>query len=374
MPESTTTILVVDDDKDILELIAVSIESLGYTVVKANNGNEALVKLSDAPDQINAIVSDVMMPEMDGYELCTQVRSEPQLKEIPFIFVSSKTSLEEIIKGYGVGGTDYITKPIEAFNVASKVKYIIENRIKHQELSSLLDDSRNVAMQAMTYTNSLGQVLQFMKSSAQAKSFEEISTYLFEVTSSLGLSVVMQYHSSVGIENYKQDGKTSPLEANVIEMARTKQRIFDFKMRTIFNYDDFSLLILNMPINDQEKYGLMKDILGNLCDAIEVRVKLLLSDVQVKHKDETLQAVDQALNRIDQSYRDIQQVNMSLIDEMIGHIEEVMLGFGLSEGQEDTMRGIVMYMKRKTQEVFTDGEVLYEEFDTIRASLKDGLG
>jgi len=366
-------ILVVDDDKAILELLAIHIESLGYAVLKAADGEQAMVLLHDAGARLDAIVSDVQMPNMDGYSLCEKVRGEEQFQEIPFIFVSALNSLDEILKGYGVGGDDYITKPIEALNVANKVKYIIENRIRHKELSKQLDDSRKVAMQAMTYTNSLGQVLQFMKDSTSAKDFAELSERLFEITASYGLAVIIQYHTPAGIENYKQDAQVTPIEANVIEMARTKQRIFDFQARTILNFDDFSLLVLNMPIDDQENYGMMKDVLGNLCDAIDVRVKLLLSSVQVRHKDDVLQTVNQALGRIDQSYRDIQQANMSVLDDMIQRMEDAMFGFGLSDNQEDTVRGIVTFVKRKTQEVFEDGEALYEELENIQTSLHNGL-
>lgn len=370
---TNTTVLIVDDDEHMLEMLSIHIESAGYTVLKAENGQAAIHVIESLNEKLDAIISDVEMPQLDGYELCRKVRSMEKLKEIPFIFVSAKTSLEEKLKGYEVGGDEYITKPLEGEEVVLKVQHIIENRIRHHALTQQVQDSHQAAMQAMTYTSNLGQVLQFMQATANINEFDVLADKLFDVTSSLGLSVVIQFHKPNGIVNYKKDGDVTPLEANVIELARSKGRFFDFEARTIINYQDFSLLILNMPVNDAEKYGLMKDILGNLCDAIEVKVKLLLSKVVMQQKDDVINTVSQALDTIDQSYRDIQQANMSAIDEMIHRMEEAMFGFGLSEGQEDTMRGIVLYVKNKMSEVYEDGAELYNEFEKIHETLVKGL-
>lgn len=370
---TNTTILIVDDDEHMLEMLSIHIENAGYTILKAENGQAAIQAIDNTEEKLAAIVSDVEMPKLDGYELCSKVRSQEKLKEIPFIFVSAKTSLEEKLKGYEVGGDEYITKPLDGEEVVLKVQHIIENRIRHHVLTQQVQDSHQAAMQAMTYTSNLGQVLQFMQATAKINEFDVLADKLFDVTLSLGLSVVIQFHKSNGIVNYKKNGEVAPLEANVIELARSKGRFFDFGSRTIVNYQDFSLLILDMPVNDAEKYGLMKDILGNLCDAIEVRVKLLLSKVVVQQKDDVINTVTQALDTIDKSYRDIQQANMSVIDDMIHRMEEAMFGFGLSEGQEDIVRGIVQYMKNKMSEIYEDGAELYNEFEKIHDTLINGL-
>ena len=173
--------------------------------------------------------------------------------------------------------------------------------------------------------------------------------------------------------NYKKHGNVTPLEANVIELARSKARIFDFQARSIFNYNNFSLLILNMPLGEEEKYGMLKDVLGNLCDTIESKVKLLLTNVVMQQKDEVISTVTQALEAIDQSYRNIQLANMSAIDDMIHHMEDAMFGFGLSDAQEDTVRGIVLYVKKKMSEISEDGSELYNEFEKIHDTLVHGL-
>ena len=111
--EKRYRILIVEDDEHMLELLVLHIESVGFETVKAINGKAAMEVLADDGDTIDAIVSDVEMPEMDGYTFCSNVRSNDKYAEVPFIFVSGKSSLEEKLKGYGVGGDEYITKPID---------------------------------------------------------------------------------------------------------------------------------------------------------------------------------------------------------------------------------------------------------------------
>ena len=371
--EKPSKILIVDDDEHMLALLALHVENVGFETLKAVNGKQALELLQGLAEPIAAIVSDVEMPEMDGYAFCETVRDQNDYAEIPFIFVSAKTSLEEKLKGYGVGGDEYISKPIDGGEVALKVQTIIEKSIKHGKLTQQLQESHQAAMQAMSYTSNLGLILQFMQNATSANYIKTLVQKFFETAQSLGLNTVVQVHAPTSVLNYKQDGDVSPLEANVIELARTKGRIFDFDARSIFNHDDFSILIKNMPLADKEKYGLMKDVLGNLCNAFESKLKLLFSTEAVKQKDDVLETVNQALSRIDQSYRNTQAANSATIDDMINRMEEAMFGFGLTEGQEDTVRGIIRDAKAKIAEVFEDGTALYVEFDKIHETLLKGL-
>ncbi|MDH5445078.1 MAG: response regulator [Gammaproteobacteria bacterium] len=369
---SDSTILVVDDDLHMLELLVLHVEGAGYAAIRAENGLEAIQILEKENIKLDAIISDVEMPKLDGYELCSQVRELDKFKELPFVFVSAKTSLEEKLKGYGVGGDEYISKPVDGEEVVLKVKHIIDNKIIHHDMAQQIIESRNAAMQAMNYTSNLGQVLQFMQVTSEVTEFDALADKLFAVTESMGLVVVVQFHTPAGIINYKKNGSVSPLEANVIELARNKGRIFDFESRTIFNDKDFSLLVLNMPVEDSEKYGMMKDVLGSLCDAVESRVKFVSSNTVLREKDATIHTVNSSLQHIDRAYHDVQEASMMAIDEMIQRMEEAMFGFGLSESQEDTVRGIVMYTRNKAAEVFEDGKELYKEFEKIHNVLLNG--
>ena len=114
------TILVVDDMPDNLALMSHLLSGI-YTVKIANNGKKALkIALSEAPPDL--ILLDIMMPGMDGYEVCRQLKCEPRTRTIPVIFLTARAGLEDEKKGLELGAMDYITKPISPPIVLARVK------------------------------------------------------------------------------------------------------------------------------------------------------------------------------------------------------------------------------------------------------------
>lgn len=121
--DKPTTILAVDDDEDILNLYRLQAEEQGYKVIVSDSAIEALVILKQA--RVDLIISDVLMPELDGYEFCRRVKDNPATKNIPFVFVSAMTALEELVVGYALGADDYITRPIDYGQLIVKIKHIL---------------------------------------------------------------------------------------------------------------------------------------------------------------------------------------------------------------------------------------------------------
>ena len=113
------TILIVDDEKDILELLKYNLEKEGYKVLTASNGTEAL---SAAHQHPQLIVLDVMMPEMDGWEVCKTLRNKLETADIPVIFLTAKDSDIDEVVGLELGADDYITKPVKVRTFLARVK------------------------------------------------------------------------------------------------------------------------------------------------------------------------------------------------------------------------------------------------------------
>lgn len=367
MADSSNKILIIDDEPEILELLNILISSEGYTAVKASNGTEALSLLEQ--EQFHAIISDVQMPEMDGYQLISRIREGSQTKDIPFVFVSALTTLEEMLKGYDLGADEYIKKPIDPGEVIVKLNHIIKSKLKHQNLDRQLGESVKAAMQAMSYSSYLGQVLQFMQNSLECNNFEELSREVFNVLETLNLESILQFHAREGIISYSAHGQASPLEVNIIELARKKGRFFDFEQRTLINHDEFSLLLKNMPLDQAEQYGLFKDILGNLCTAIEARVKFLLSQKVSEKRNNVMLSVDDLITDVDKMFSSIQQQNIEAIQTMMSDIEDAFLSLGLSENQEDRIRMILQACLAKTDTAFGNGRTLTSKLKTIHENL-----
>ena len=104
-------ILIADDDPVILRLIQVNLELEGYQVLTANNGQEAVdIANAENPD---LVILDIMMPRLDGYQACEQLKSSDATKAIPVIFLSAKAQSGDIEKGQSFGVAAYLTKPFD---------------------------------------------------------------------------------------------------------------------------------------------------------------------------------------------------------------------------------------------------------------------
>ena len=114
-----TKILLVDDEKDIVEFLSYNLAQEGFKVITAYDGKEALDKLPQKPD---LIILDVMMPKMDGYETCTRIRSIDEYKNTPIIFLTAKSSEIDEVHGLNIGADDFIQKPISPKKLIARVK------------------------------------------------------------------------------------------------------------------------------------------------------------------------------------------------------------------------------------------------------------
>lgn len=125
--EDLTSVLIVEDNKD-MRMLMNDILSKRYRVFEADNGISALqIIRKELPD---LVVADIMMPEMDGHSLNQEVKKDPSLACIPFIFLSAKTANEEKIKGFLDGADDYLTKPFDADVLLARIHNLINSRMR----------------------------------------------------------------------------------------------------------------------------------------------------------------------------------------------------------------------------------------------------
>lgn len=127
-------ILIVDDDIDSLKLIGLMLQRQGYEISAANAGGQAISKAqSDAPD---LIILDVMMPDMDGYEVCRRLRADPNTQTIPIIMFTAKTLVDDKVTGFEAGADDYLTKPTHPAELASRVKAVLARSAAQRRTAS----------------------------------------------------------------------------------------------------------------------------------------------------------------------------------------------------------------------------------------------
>jgi len=122
------TLLVVDDEEDILELVRYNLTRDGYTVICAASGEDA--RRIIASEKIDLLVLDLMLPGMDGLELTRRLKGEPQTQSLPIVMLSAKGEEADIVAGLELGADDYITKPFSPRVLLARIRSVLRRRIQ----------------------------------------------------------------------------------------------------------------------------------------------------------------------------------------------------------------------------------------------------
>ncbi|RHW63484.1 DNA-binding response regulator [Clostridium botulinum] len=126
------TILVIDDEVKIIEVIKLYLENEGYTVIQATSGIEALKKQSEFNPDL--LILDLMLPDISGENVCERIRKE---SEVPIIMLTAKSSEDSILNGYSIGSDDYITKPFSPKQLVAKINAVLK-RVKGNQCENLI--------------------------------------------------------------------------------------------------------------------------------------------------------------------------------------------------------------------------------------------
>jgi len=129
-------IIVVDDELDILEFVQVSLEADGFEVIIASSGKEALAKIKrELPD---LILLDLMMPQMDGYEVMNLLKADKETRNIPIIMLTALAQVDDKVKGLSTGADDYITKPFDLKELTARVNAVLKGTRKVKYINPLM--------------------------------------------------------------------------------------------------------------------------------------------------------------------------------------------------------------------------------------------
>jgi two-component system, sensor histidine kinase and response regulator len=174
----TADILIVDDITANLKVLGGILKDEGYKVRPVLNGELALqVAQKEKPD---LILLDIMMPGMDGYEVCTRIKSNPDLKDIPVIFISALNDTNDLVKAFQSGGVDYITKPFQAAEVLARVAthlQICRQKNELKELNATKDKFFSII--AHDLRGPIGNMLSISELMTERGQYDEDTLYSF---------------------------------------------------------------------------------------------------------------------------------------------------------------------------------------------------
>lgn len=142
--QSQFTVLAVDDQELNLAILEDYLVPLGYRVIKARNGREALAQIESARPDL--VLLDIMMPEIDGYEVCRRVKENPESRDIPVVMVTSLEGTEEMVKALEFGADEFLTKPVNDIEIQARVKSLLKKKTLNDQLKSAYTHINNLTL------------------------------------------------------------------------------------------------------------------------------------------------------------------------------------------------------------------------------------
>jgi len=265
------------DDEPINQAIVKELFSAKFDVALASSGEECLQNI--ATIKADLILLDVSMAGMDGYDTCRELKKDASTRHVPIIFVSARGSLEDKIKAYEAGGYDYITKPFNHSELESKIKHTIETAKQSENAAKQENNSSYNSATISPPTFEEAEIInQFLSACCASVSLSNLGVLLLNTCQELNLDCSLQFRTQSETCNFSTKNEISPLEQSLFEQTKNRDRCFDFNSTTIMTYPHISLLIKNMPVDDSDQHGGLKNLLGILMGGIESRIKALINE------------------------------------------------------------------------------------------------
>lgn len=330
-------VLAIDDDKFVQKMIIKTLESDSLNIRTADDGESGIEEvMRKVPD---IILLDVEMPGINGYEVCDRLRNLDASKNIPIVFLSSLSSLRERLQGYEVGADDFFVKPFEAEYLRARINVLIKYHQEKKELQQQYEFAESTAMTAMTGSGELAMAMKFLENSLSYQSIDDLAQGLQDCLAQISLNCCAMIIEKDQYLWYSSDGSVSPLEKELIEMCDKEARFLDFGERTIINFPRISLLVKNMPLDDMERYGRIKDLLPILLSAVNSKVNSLGTQEaltqQSLHQMDSFKMIRQSLFNLGKTIVNNQKGTATIMNNLVQELNYDFLRMGLEEDQEE---------------------------------------
>jgi len=266
-------VLIVDDEPSSLDFLEAFLGDQ-FAFVYAGDGAAALAALkSGNPD---LILMDVEMPRgMNGYQVCRAIKDDKNTQHIPVIFISGHTETEDRLKAYDSGGDDYVSKPFNVKELKHKIALALASQERRNELAEKARKAASVAMMSLREAADSGVVLNFLSDIIRQTDLAEIATTALRTLQKFRIEGAVQLRDGRGRLSRNSAGDCSPVEDAVLAEMAADARIVDLGKRSAFNYQRATIIIYDMPLDDPELYGRLKDIVVKMAEALDVHMRSL---------------------------------------------------------------------------------------------------
>lgn len=336
-------VLYFEDDSAIAELVMSSLGKLGYTFYHftafPDEGMQAIKQRCE--QHIDLVILDINMPGKSGYEVCELLKQQFIPAYVPVLFVSGLMDDDDIMHAFSVGADDYLVKPIRLNELQLKIPKLITQKREQFDAAEQASAALKMAFDAMKNSSELGDILRFYEAVHQAESYDALTQLVFEAVRGFELeSTIVLVHEETPLY-YRDDMQRTPLELESIMAARSRARLYSWKAYSFFSYDLFTVLIRNMPLDDEERYGILKDQICLLLNGVDARIKSMMLASSENEKQQRIGSITKVLANL---VLEMEQQNTvfsteleQVIQDMEANIISEIAQFSLLDNEESAL-------------------------------------
>lgn len=355
------------DDESVNRLILEEILVEDFELKTVDSGEESLELLKVWTPDI--VLMDVKMPGISGLEACQKIREDYGDSGPYVIFLSALSLPEERMAGYDAGGDDYMTKPFQEDELKRKIKLALEYRKNLIEKQQSSETAFNTAMTAMNSASELGAIMQFFKDSFTINAVEDLANRIIESIAGFGCKAIVCFHFEEQPQCYSYAGVVKQLEIELLEQLHNSQRIYSFGKRSSFHYGKVSILVLDMPVEDDEKYGRFKDHFAMIAEGADARVDSLdaqrVRDILQSKSRETVDVASRALSNVMEQQQQNHAQYTNIRQMLFDNIEKQFFGLGLTEEQEKSILSAIEAADNEADKLFEQSNMLESELKKV---------
>lgn len=339
-------VLITDDDEMTLEMLEAALQDR-YQVTLAHSGQEAIDKAGG--QAFDLIVLDVDMPVMDGYATCTALKALPQTADVPVLFLSARINIEERLRGYRVGGTDYLTKPFDVVELTTKIDLAVEQRARNQQLNNQVEEAINTALATANMYGEVGVVLDLQRQLSDCYNYVDIAQAFFSALEKMGFAGCLRLTGRQGVVSRSGQGECTALGHSLLDHLESFKdpKIQAVGDNTSFNYGNVVMLVRNLPMNPQpgqysqddiDRMARVRDNVALMAEGIVARLRALDNEMEkssFEHTQKLVAATREALVDISAQQHANRMHMGQVFQRMHSEVEQSFIHLGLSETQEE---------------------------------------
>ena len=347
-------------------------ESLGTRYQLTQSPIQSLFFKQLVPE-CNLVLLDLCGLGSTEFQMIAKIKDMDGLDHVPIVVMYDGDMQETRLQAFELGCDDYIDTSVPESEVALRCEKLIFNKIANDQLQDQVKLANEMAFIAMSDTSDLGVNIQFLLDVHTCNNLDELGMRVLQAVSSYGLKTSFQMRSELGVKNMDPSGIAKDLEAALMWELKDDGRYVDFGKRSVMNYEQVSLLVKNMPVDDEKKYGAIKDNIFSLLQGADARLKALENIEQVNDQQKLVRALSlkmqEQMHDIDQGYQGVMKDIADVVEGISDGINEVIVNLALHEEQEKALERVVEYGLNTTNQIFSEGLKLDESLQKLITEL-----